>query len=66
MTENEIPGLVGFGILAVLLNMLGVLCLGVGLFVTIPTTIFAMICLYDRLIKKTFPGQVADTELLNA
>lgn len=47
--------LFGFGILCSLINLLGVLCLGVGLFATFPTVMVAMAIVYRQLSAMT-PG----------
>ena len=47
--------LFGFGILCSLINLLGVLCLGVGLFATFPTVMVAMALVYRQLSAMT-PG----------
>lgn len=47
--------LFGFGILCSLINLLGVLCFGVGLFATFPTVAVAMALVYRQLSAMT-PG----------
>jgi len=42
-----------FGILLGIINLLGLICLGVGLFVTIPTTMVAMAFVYRKLLAQT-------------
>ena len=42
-----------FGLLLGLINLLGALCLLVGLFATIPTTIVAMAFVYRKLLAQT-------------
>ena len=45
--------LFAFGILLVIINILGFLCLVVGLFVTIPVTLVAMAFVYRELLPET-------------
>lgn len=52
--------LLGFGILAGLINILGLLLIFIGLFATVPTTTMAYAYIYRRLIGKT-PALAATT-----
>ena len=45
--------LLGFGILLLLINILGLLCLFVGIFATVPTTMMAMAAIYRKLLEQT-------------
>lgn len=45
-----------FGVIIVLINFLGVLCLGVGLFATIPTSLIAMTFVYRQLLASAEPA----------
>jgi uncharacterized membrane protein len=45
--------LLGFSILIGLINVLGFLCLFIGLFVTVPTTMMAIVFVYRRLLEQT-------------
>ncbi len=58
ITDGQKFELFGFGIAIVVLNIVGALFLGVGLFITIPITCFASIQVYRLLNSKT-PETVA-------
>jgi uncharacterized membrane protein len=45
--------LFGFGLILLILNMLGFLLVGLGLFVTIPVTMIAMVFVYRHLLPQT-------------
>jgi uncharacterized membrane protein len=45
--------LLGFFVLGILMNLLGVLCLVVGIFVTLPTVMVATALVYRRLAAQT-------------
>ncbi len=45
--------LFGLGLLSILINIAGVLCLGIGLVVTIPTTFIAWAYAYRKLLAQT-------------
>lgn len=45
--------LLGFGFVAFIINLLGVLCLVIGSFATIPTTMVATALVYRRLLSQT-------------
>ena len=51
-----------FGLLVWLINLLGALCLLVGLFATIPTTGVAMAFVYHKLLTQT---EIAQKEEIN-
>ncbi len=51
MTQGVKLDLFFFFIILLLMNMLGALCLVVGLFVTIPTTILALVHVYRQLLN---------------
>lgn len=53
LTEGHFWKIFGFLLLAAFGNMIGLLFFGVGLLVTVPTTIFASAHLYDRLKSHT-------------
>ncbi|TET62772.1 MAG: hypothetical protein E3J47_03125 [Candidatus Stahlbacteria bacterium] len=53
--------LLGFGLVMVGINILGFLCLFVGLFATIPTTMIAFAYVYRKLLSQTETVQVTDT-----
>jgi len=42
-----------FNLLLILINLLGAICLLIGLFVTIPTTMVAWAFVYRRLLAQT-------------
>jgi len=45
--------LLGFGFIIFIINLLGVLCLLIGIFATIPTTMVATALVYRRLLSQT-------------
>ena len=45
--------LLGFGFVVFIINLLGVLCLVVGMFATLPTTMVATALVYRRLLSQT-------------
>lgn len=49
MTKGKFWSLFGFGIVFVLVNLLGLIALGIGLFVTIPVTCIAYAMMYRKL-----------------
>lgn len=49
--------LLGFGIVLALVNMLGAICLFVGLFVTVPVTLLAYSLVYRKLLGQTESAQ---------
>lgn len=53
--------LLGFGLVMVGINILGFLCLFVGLFATIPTTMIAFAYVYRKLLSQTETVQNTDT-----
>lgn len=53
LTKGEFLNLLGLVILLFLANFLGVLCLGVGLFVSLPTTMVAHAAAYRKLESTT-------------
>jgi len=53
ITETVKWKLLGFGILMVLINILGFLCLIIGIFATVPTTMMAIAAVYRNLLKQT-------------
>lgn len=53
ITETVKWKLLGFGILVGLINILGFLCLIIGLFATVPTTMMATAAVYRNLLKQT-------------
>lgn len=55
MTEGVKVDLFLFALLLVAINIIGAVALGVGLFVTIPTTIMATVFVYRKLLSQT-PG----------
>ncbi|UCD19247.1 MAG: hypothetical protein JSU64_07460 [candidate division WOR-3 bacterium] len=50
--------LLGFGIVLALINLLGAMCLFVGLFVTIPITLLAYSLVYRKLLEQTESAQL--------
>jgi uncharacterized membrane protein len=58
--------LLGFGILCALINMLGFICLIVGIFATLPTTIVAYAYVYRKLLGQTPTAQVEPAEVAKA
>lgn len=53
VTKNHFFDLLGFGILMVLVNIGGLLLLGIGLFITIPVTMIAKLFVYEKITEKT-------------
>jgi uncharacterized membrane protein len=51
-TKGNLLQLLGFNIVTGLVNMLGLICLVVGLAVTIPTTKLAQVKVYEYLKEK--------------
>jgi uncharacterized membrane protein len=51
ITDGHLWQLFVFVILSLLINLLGVIALGVGLFVSVPVTIFASIYIYKKLLS---------------
>jgi hypothetical protein len=51
--------LFGFGIVLAVINIVGAICLLVGLFVTIPTTLLAYSSVYRKLLSQTESAQAA-------
>lgn len=49
ITKGHFLDLIGFHVVAFFLNLLGLLCLGVGLLVTIPVTLTAKAYIYNRI-----------------
>jgi uncharacterized membrane protein len=45
--------LLGFGFVVSIISLLGVLCLVIGIFATIPTTMIAAALVYRRLLSQT-------------
>jgi len=63
MTAGNKGKLFWLGILFALINLVGVLCLLVGLFVTIPTTMMAMVYVYRKLLGESdVPTEVEPVE----
>ena len=52
MTQGILWKLIGFGLLSVLLNLGGLLALGVGVFVTMGITVLAYVLLYEQLLTR--------------
>jgi len=50
-----------FDLLLTLINLLGALCLLIGLFATIPTTMVAIAFVYRKLLAQTEIVQVSET-----
>lgn len=50
--------LFGFGLVLALINMVGVICLFIGLLVTIPVTLLAYSFVYRRLLEQTESAQL--------
>lgn len=55
MTQGVKVDLFLFGLLLIVINIIGAVALGIGLFVTIPTTIMATVFVYRKLLSQT-PG----------
>ena len=51
--------LLGFGIVIALINIVGAMCLVVGLFVTVPTTLLAYSSVYRKLLSQTESAQAS-------
>jgi|GEM_PF-4642886 len=49
--------LLGFGLVMAGINILGFLCLFIGLFATIPTTLLAAALVYRKLLNQTESAQ---------
>lgn len=58
-TKGETLQLFVFGLLMVGLNIIGALLFGIGLLVTVPITMIAVVYIYKKLSGATLP-QVAD------
>lgn len=58
--------LLGFGSVIAGINILGLICLFVGLFATIPTTMIAFAYIYRKLLSQTETAQVPDTSQASA
>jgi uncharacterized membrane protein len=52
MTDGVKWDLVGFGFVMGVINILGLLALGIGLLITVPTTMIAQAHVYNRLLKR--------------
>lgn len=59
MTQGMLLKLVGFGLISIPLNLIGLLALGVGVFVTLGITALAYVLLYEKLLQRIAPTQVA-------
>jgi len=57
MTDTVKWQLLGFGLVMTGINILGFLCLFIGLFATIPTTLLAIVFVYRKLLSQTEPAQ---------
>ncbi len=57
VTKNHFFDLLGFGILVVLINIGGLLLIGIGLFITIPVTMIAKIFVYEKITGKSFDSE---------
>ena len=53
ITQDVKWRLFGFGVVVAIINMIGALCLLVGLFVTIPVTLLAYSSVYRKLLEQT-------------
>jgi uncharacterized membrane protein len=51
--------LLGFGIVLAIINVIGAMCLFVGLFVTVPVTLLAFSSVYRKLLSQTESAQAA-------
>lgn len=51
--------LLGFGIVIAVINIVGAICLLVGLFATVPTTLLAYALVYRKLLSQTESAQAA-------
>jgi hypothetical protein len=49
LTKNNFWSIFGFIVLAIIFNLLGLLCLVIGLFVTVPITVLASAHMYNKL-----------------
>lgn len=54
ITKGVKWNLLGFGLLVGLINLAGLLCLAIGLFITVPTTMVAIAFIYRSLAKQTY------------
>lgn len=57
MTDTVKWQLLGFGLVMTGINILGFLCLFIGLFATIPTTLLAIVFVYRKLLSQTESAQ---------
>jgi len=57
MTDTVKWQLLGFGFVVLGINILGFLCLFIGLFATIPTTLLAIVFVYRKLLNQTESAQ---------
>lgn len=53
ITKGSTFSLLVFGVLISLVNTAGVLCLGIGLFAAVPTTLIAIAFVYKKLLSQT-------------
>ncbi len=52
LTKGRKVDLLGFGVVLLIVNLLGLLCVGIGLLVTVPVTMFAVATVYNNLSSK--------------
>ncbi len=58
MTQGMLLKLLGFGLISIPLNLIGLLALGVGVFVTLGITALAYVLLYEKLLQRIGTTQV--------
>jgi len=58
ITQSVKWKLFGFGLILALINTVGVICLFIGLFVTIPVTLLAYSFVYRKLLEQTESAQI--------
>jgi uncharacterized membrane protein len=59
ITQSVKWKLLGFGIVLAIINVIGAMCLFVGLFVTVPVTLLAFSSVYRKLLSQTESAQAA-------
>jgi uncharacterized membrane protein len=64
MTDGKKGDLFVFFIVLLLINILGVICLGVGLFATIPTSMLAFAFVYRQLLVQVEPAAAGSSPMI--
>jgi uncharacterized membrane protein len=64
ITEGKKGGLFVFFIILGLINILGLICLGVGLFATVPTSMLALAFVYRQLLGQVEPAAATSSPMI--